>query len=138
MSLRKSVHSGHSKTRTQVALCGEKRLQNPASDLRGNSRTVVRNLYPGSAICCTGEHRNPTFTLQGVHGIEEEIHERGHAVGGTNQGQRQRAQLQPQLNPTQSRPADLDRFTDHFVKVCRNRVTLLRRLSAEVSQTLAR
>src|SRR5262249_30204508 len=116
MSLRKGVHSGHSKTRTQVALRGEKRLQNSASDLRGDPGTVVRNLYPGAAICGTGEHRNPTFTLDGVHGIEEEIHERSHAVRGTDQGEGWTAKLQHQLNPTQPRLADFDRFTNHFVK----------------------
>src|SRR5262245_62861099 len=101
MSLRKGVHSGNPQTRTLVALCGEKRLEDPPSNLRRNSRAVVPNLDPGSAICGAREYGNATFALEGIHGVEEQIHECSHTVRGTNQGQRRRPQLQHQFNSTQ-------------------------------------
>src|SRR5215471_7455491 len=136
MSLCEGVHSGDSETRTLIAFCGEKRLENPTSDFRWDSGTIVCNLNPGSVVCSTCEHRNPTFTLEGIYGVEEEIHEGSHAVCRTNQRRRRRPQLQHQFNPTQPRPTDLDGFVNHFIKVCRNCVTLFGRLPAEVSQAL--
>src|SRR5262245_51204024 len=80
ITLREGVHDRYTETGTGIAFRCEKRLEDPAPNLGSKARPVVSHFNPGTAIVSAGRHRDFSFFLKRVRGVDKEIHNRRHAI----------------------------------------------------------